>query len=615
MSVKTLSSKHGAELQAFSRAVKAVLDGDLVRRRELAALLRPATATTPSEGGSLQPPAPASLSVTGGFNKIVLEWPGSADYQTEVWRAEADDLGAAGKIHAHPAEALGIWVDTPPESALGKTYWYWVRYLNGTLPGPYNAVAGTPGATADDPAYVLELLRERITASQLHADLSAPIGKIPALEAEVAELAPLPEAYMELVVAKDTLNARTLENAAAIQQEATVRANETGALAQQVTTVQTAVDGHTASIQTHSQSIDGLEAQHVIKTQVRTADGKLVTAGIGLASGADGTSEVLVKANQFAIVPDDLGSTEVALPFVVVDGKVYIDTALIREATIKGAMIENLAVDNAKIADLSVEKLIAGIIQATGIYLGADARVHLDGQNQRLSVSDGTRDRVWFGNVGDGWGIKVWDADGGLILSSGAGINVAAIEGLGDIAVVDKLSAANITTYIEAGAINYALIGDAEVGTLKIQGNAVTVPLGATVLNDLTTTSTGWVSTNIVLTIPIPAEAPFPVVIVFDIEGGSTGLDGTNIQALMRLVRNGVVIGPAETLLGELVTWEIPEVGPRSAYARAGFARVYVDSPGAGTWTYEIQLRASGTGGGQYAYVGHRSLVLLGAKR
>ena len=206
-------------------------------------------------------------------------------------------------------------------------------------------------------------------------------------------------------------------------------------------------------------------------------------------------------------------------------------------------------------------------------------------------------------------------ANGTTILQSGGTISKNYVSGLGVFAGLNSLTAANISTYVQAAAIGEAYIGEAAVGTLKIAGNAVTVPLGATVLNDLTTTSTGWVSTNIVLTIPIPAEAPFPVVIVFDIEGGSTGLDGTNIQALMRLVRNGVVIGPAETLLGELVTWEIPEVGPRSAYARAGFARVYVDSPGAGTWTYEIQLRASGTGGGQYAYVGHRSLVLLGAKR
>lgn len=68
-------------------------------------------------------------------------------------------------------------------------------------------------------------------------------------------------------------------------------------------------------------------------------------------------------------------------------------------------------------------------------------------------------------------------ANGTTILQSGGTISKNFITGLGAFAHVDKITAANIATYMSTAAIGEAFLGAASVGTLKIQENAVTVPV------------------------------------------------------------------------------------------------------------------------------------------
>ncbi|WP_417550112.1 host specificity factor TipJ family phage tail protein [Methylophaga sp.] len=90
-------------------------------------------------------------------------------------------------------------------------------------------------------------------------------------------------------------------------------------------------------------------------------------------------------------------------------------------------------------------------------------------------------------------GIAIYDDEDNLILSAGGtytGSMLASnIDGLGAFASVDQLNAANITTYIAGAAIPNALMGlasirtanidVANVETLTIAGNAVTIPASA----------------------------------------------------------------------------------------------------------------------------------------
>lgn len=66
----------------------------------------------------------------------------------------------------------------------------------------------------------------------------------------------------------ETLSAKTGDNAAAIQEEKSARTTALGAISEDIKTVQTTVSGNTASIQQHSNSINGLSAEHTLTLDV-----------------------------------------------------------------------------------------------------------------------------------------------------------------------------------------------------------------------------------------------------------------------------------------------------------------------------------------------------------
>lgn len=133
-------------------------------------------------GGSINysiPPTVTGLAVTGAFNSIFLEWdqPNYSNHAyTEIHRAEVDNLGVAVLIGTTPA---AVYADTPPDSSLSVTYYYWARNVSTSgVVGPFNATHGVQGATADDPGYLIELLSERITSGMLFQELSDRIDLI-----------------------------------------------------------------------------------------------------------------------------------------------------------------------------------------------------------------------------------------------------------------------------------------------------------------------------------------------------------------------------------------------------------------------------------------------------
>jgi hypothetical protein len=108
------------------------------------------------------PPQLENLVVTGAFRVIILEWdaPRSRIGYVEIWRAEVDDLGMAVKIDTTEA---GMYADTPEYATLSKNYYYWIRAVSrAEISGPYNATAGTVGHTANDPAYMIDLLSKSL---------------------------------------------------------------------------------------------------------------------------------------------------------------------------------------------------------------------------------------------------------------------------------------------------------------------------------------------------------------------------------------------------------------------------------------------------------------------
>ena len=105
----------------------------------------------------IAPPAPLNLAATGAMTSITLTWSGinynSGYAYTEVWRASADNLGAAVLIGTTTS---GMYADAVGSDA---SHYYWVRFVNVLDDkGPFNATSGVAGATAPDLAYVLSQL-------------------------------------------------------------------------------------------------------------------------------------------------------------------------------------------------------------------------------------------------------------------------------------------------------------------------------------------------------------------------------------------------------------------------------------------------------------------------
>lgn len=112
---------------------------------------------------------------------------------------------------------------------------------------------------------------------------------------------------------------------ATIATEQTARINGDSALASSISTLQTAVNGNTASIQTLQTVTDGLKAQYMVKTDVNG-----YVSGFGLYN-TGATSEFIVLADRFAIVTP--GKNPV-VPFAADANGVYMDTAYIRNLTV-----------------------------------------------------------------------------------------------------------------------------------------------------------------------------------------------------------------------------------------------------------------------------------------
>ncbi|OQB34924.1 MAG: hypothetical protein BWY06_03311 [Candidatus Latescibacteria bacterium ADurb.Bin168] len=137
---------------------------------------------------------------------------------------------------------------------------------------------------------------------------------------------------------------------AAVRTEATARANADSALASNVTTLQTKVDGNTASVQQIMQSVNGIKARWGVRLDV---NGRVT--GLELLGGA-GQTAMVFKVDSFIIqTPDNPNGTP---PFMLgtVNGRtqVVIKDAFIQDAAISSAKIKDAAVGTLHIQDFAV---------------------------------------------------------------------------------------------------------------------------------------------------------------------------------------------------------------------------------------------------------------------
>lgn len=143
-------------------------------------------ATSPGPDTSI-PPQVTGLEATGAFRTIMLAWndmhyAGLAYY--EIWRSEDSLFTNAARVATTVSTVYG---DLPANISTAKTYWYWVRIVStGGIRGPWSD--SVSASTANDPAYLMELLTGQLTSSQLHSELDSRINNLEISGLSVSDL-------------------------------------------------------------------------------------------------------------------------------------------------------------------------------------------------------------------------------------------------------------------------------------------------------------------------------------------------------------------------------------------------------------------------------------------
>lgn len=227
------------------------------------------------------------------------------------------------------------------------------------------------------------------------------------------------------------------------------------------------------------------------------ADAAITSAKIGTA--AIGTAAIQTGAITTALIANAaIGSAQIA--------DAAITSAKIGNLAVGNAAIQNAAITNAKIGDMAADKITTGSLTAaigittgtisggvntgnafgsagfgTGFFLGLDSSVYKFrvGSFSKNITWDGS-DLIVFGNISATTatfrGLTITDASGNVLLSSGGvpfsavnglgslasqnSVSAGQVSGLGSFATINQINTGNVSTYIAAGAIQNAYIGN-----------------------------------------------------------------------------------------------------------------------------------------------------------
>ena len=159
-----------------------------------------------------------------------------------------------------------------------------------------------------------------------------------------------------------TFDAAIGENAANITELEQVVATNESATATKIDQLNVSVEENSAAIQqtstAYADTAGKLSTMWSVKMQI-SAGGQYIAAGVGLGienTGAGLQSQFLVSADRFAIVNTIAGGT-VSVPFAVVGGQVFMNSAYIQDGTITNAKIGNYIQSNNFVAGTTGWKL------------------------------------------------------------------------------------------------------------------------------------------------------------------------------------------------------------------------------------------------------------------
>ena len=372
---------------------------------------------------------------------------------TSVWSSSVESAGivVAGSYYFHQVPLVA-----------NTTHYYWIKIVS--VNGTYGTLIGPASATMlPSHQYIVDTLVGQIQESQLTALLRTRINEIDVVAADlltegVARLAQdsvfsgLLTQQISDLAATDTL----------VANEVVQRTSANNALAAQMTAVVATAAGNTAAVITEQSAratADSAEAT------ARQALG--VTFGNNLAAAI--TAERLVRVNAEGALAQDI--TNVSVAFAAGDAAERVVNAAAIEAerltladadTVMATSIDTLQIDlgleQGKIQTLQtvVGDVNSGLVAEYSVRL--DVNGHVSG----------------FGLLNNGTSSEfIVNADKFAIIKPGYGAAEVPFV-IGTVAGATRI-VLNAASYIADATITTAKIGNAQVETLSIAGNAVTV--------------------------------------------------------------------------------------------------------------------------------------------
>ena len=311
---------------------------------------------------------------------------------------------------------------------------------------------------------------------------------------------------------------------------------------------------NTASIETTSSVVDGVNAKYTVKI-----DNSGYVSGYGLISTANNatpTSEFIVVADRFALAPVATNPLAVdGSPFFVlttpttisgvnIPAGTYIKSAWIHDASIDNAKIADASIQSAKIAALDAGKITTGYLDAARINAGS-----IDAKIANISAAVITSGTIDSARIGD-----------------------ASIK----------------TAKIDDGQITNGKIKDLAVDTFKIGKDAVTVPASA--------------YSPTAHNVPFGAEVTY-LTLAFNTTGApklitfscnTAGASGISQDYFIRgkIYRNGALIAQGSSLANSTLVLNT------------------VDYAGAGTYSYTATLEAYIVYGQMYSQAAAQNFLL-----
>lgn len=182
--------------------------------------------------------------------------------------------------------------------------------------------------------------------------------------------------------ARKALDTKINTTDARVTAEKKVAADATSAVAKTVGTLTTTVNGHTSTINETKTSLNGIAAKWAMETNVNGKVSGIYQHSTGKKSGLDIITDKFTLSN---------GTTAGIAPFRLEGSTTYLNMAVIKDASITTAKIDNLAVTSAKIGKAQVDSLqIKGNAVSIPVYYNNPNQVLIPKEQFNTWVTVGT---------------------------------------------------------------------------------------------------------------------------------------------------------------------------------------------------------------------------------